>query len=113
MQTTIIGTDVYLEVDLAVPGFDNKKWMHLDGTKLKLLSSLGIGDPSDPTNLAAFDDQSRLTSLTVKVPPLSADRPASTTTVTLSDFGAPVTIAAPAKAQTQEAPANLYAALGG
>lgn len=162
-QVTMVGNNIYLKLDLPIPGLDSKKWIHLDTTKLKSLSSLGLGDPSDPTNLSSYakeivtvqqtapgqyqgtlditkaplptiassvlaqagdaiksvpftattDDQSRLTAMTVKMPPLGTSAPASTTTIAFSDFGAPVTITAPAKSQTQEAPALFYTALGG
>jgi hypothetical protein len=162
-QLRMVGSDIYVKMDMSIPGVDGKKWMHLDTTKLKSLSSLGLGNPSDPTNLGAYskeivsvqqtapgkyqgilditkaplpsitssilaqagdalksvpfeattDDQSRLTSMTVKMPPLGANVPASTTTVKFSDFGTPVSVQAPPASQTQEAPALLYSALGG
>jgi hypothetical protein len=162
-QVTAIGTDVYLKIDLPIPGVDGKKWLHLDATKLTSLTALGLGNPSDPASLSAYskqivtvqqtgpgqyqgtldltkaplpsiassvlaqagdaiksvpfvattDDQSRLTSMTVNLPPLGTSAPASTTTIKFSDFGAPVTVHAPAKSQVQEAPAVFYSLFGG
>jgi hypothetical protein len=162
-QTLVVGTDIYVKSDVAVPGMDPNKWIHLDTTRLKSLASLGLGDPSDPTNVTVYgqelatvqqtspghfvgtlditkaplgsitsailaqagdalksvpfeatvDSQDRFTSITVKMPALGNLVPASTTTVTFSDFGTSVSVQAPAASETQEAPDALYQAFGG
>jgi hypothetical protein len=132
-------------------------------TGRKSLTALGLGDPSDPTNVAAYgkelatvqetspghfqgtlditkaplpsitapllaqagdalksvpfeattDGQDRLVSITIKLPSLGPNVPASTTTVTFSAFGTPVNIQPPSPSETEEAPAIVYQGLGG
>jgi hypothetical protein len=53
-QVTMVGTDIYLKMDLPIPSIEAGKWMHVDITRLKSLASLGLGDPSDPTNLSTY-----------------------------------------------------------
>ncbi|GAA2631213.1 hypothetical protein GCM10010399_74140 [Dactylosporangium fulvum] len=36
---------------LPLPGFDGKKWLKIDPSKVKSMSNLGIGDPKDPVDL--------------------------------------------------------------
>jgi hypothetical protein len=62
---------------------------------------------------ATIDGQGYLTQIVTHMPALGATVPASTTTVTFADLGKSVTIDVPAKADTQEAPAALYAVIGG
>jgi hypothetical protein len=62
---------------------------------------------------ATIDGQGYLTQIVTHMPALGATVPASTTTVTFSDLGKSVTIDVPTQADTQEAPAALYAVLGG
>jgi hypothetical protein len=162
-QITVLGTDMYLKMDVPIQGADATKWIHLDLARLRSLASLGFSDPWDPTNLSAYgkdlitvqqsspgqfqgtvditkaplpsltsallaqfgdafkaipfqattDDEGRLTSLTIQMPALGADIPASTTKMTFSDFGTPVHVQAPPAAQTQEAPDAVYQLFGG
>ncbi|GAB3830278.1 hypothetical protein ACFPIJ_31320 [Dactylosporangium cerinum] len=51
----IVGTDLYLKLNLPVPGVDPKKWMYVDGSKTSL-SKLGLGNPDDPANVKGFAD---------------------------------------------------------
>jgi hypothetical protein len=70
----------------------------------KVLSKLGDKAKAVPGTVT-LDDQGRLSEITVD---LSAVDPAATVKVTYSDYGTPVTINAPPKSQTIEAPASVY-----
>jgi hypothetical protein len=87
----------------------------IDGTKNPAMAgnaaiaTLGDALKSMPFE-AELDDQGRLASLTNHTPAAGAV-PATTTTIVFSDYGKPVQVAKPAAAQTQEIPADFYAAL--
>ncbi|HET6211728.1 MAG TPA: hypothetical protein VFE14_02515 [Micromonosporaceae bacterium] len=53
-----IGTDFYAKIaGLPLPGLDSSKWLHLDGTKVKSLESLGVSNLSDPTSAEQLGKQ--------------------------------------------------------
>ncbi|GAA3302266.1 hypothetical protein Dvina_24950 [Dactylosporangium vinaceum] len=54
-QMLVVNTDMYLKMDLPLPGVDAKKWMYIDGSKTSL-SKLGLGSPDDPANIKNFTD---------------------------------------------------------
>jgi hypothetical protein len=54
-QVMVVNTDVYLKMELPLPGVDPKKWMYIDGSKTSL-SKLGLGSPDDPANVKNFTD---------------------------------------------------------
>jgi hypothetical protein len=90
----------------------------VDITKVPLPSMAsavaGFGDAVKAIPFQArTDDQGRITSLTIQLPALGTAVPASTTTMTFSDFGAPVHVDAPPASQTREAPDALYQIFGG
>jgi hypothetical protein len=59
---------------------------------------------------ATVDERGHLTSITTHVPAV-ASMPATTSKVTLSDFGKPVTITAPPASQVKELPESYYTGL--
>jgi hypothetical protein len=162
-EAITVGTDLWLKLGTPIPGLDPNKWTHIDATKAKSLSALGLSDPSDPTNIGKFGDavvsaektgpgqykgtidltkssaagvssqvlgqmgdaakavpfeatvngDGYVTALTIHMPASGTQVPASTTTMTFGDFGKAPAVKAPEKAQSQEAPQQLYSVLGG
>jgi hypothetical protein len=76
------------------------------GVSVDVLGAKGNSVPFTAT----VDDQGRLTKLTLDLSTI--DPNLGTMTTTYSDFGAPVTVAAPPAAQVVEAPESLLQALG-
>ncbi|WP_433063330.1 hypothetical protein [Dactylosporangium sp. CS-033363] len=153
MEMVVIGTDLYLKMNMAFAGTAAGSWMHIDGQQAGSLTKLGI-NADDPANLSSLPaglvsvektgpgsfkgilDLTRtpagkatmqqlgdaakqidfratvgdghLVALMIIVPS-AIQMPAYTTTLRYSDFGAPVTIAAPAGAKP--APPALLEAL--
>lgn len=54
-QVLIIGGDLYLKLDLPLPGLNKDKWIHLGDSSSGILKSLGMSNPSDPAGLARFN----------------------------------------------------------
>lgn len=51
-QLVRVGADIYAKVEgLTLPGFDNTKWYHLDGSRVTTLAMFGIGEVTDPFGL--------------------------------------------------------------
>jgi hypothetical protein len=61
---------------------------------------------------AGLDDQGRLSALTVQLPPVNG-KPSQPLELLYTDYGAPVDVKRPAPGEITEAPASLYATLGG
>jgi hypothetical protein len=70
----------------------------------KVMSKLGDKAKAVPGTVT-LDDQGRLSAVNID---LSAVDPTASIKVVYSDYGAPVTINAPAKSETVEAPKNVY-----
>jgi len=50
-----IGTDMYLKISgLGLPGLDETKWLHVDGSKVKSLHMFGISSLTDPVGVLAL-----------------------------------------------------------
>jgi hypothetical protein len=50
-----LSTDLYVKIaGLPLPGIDEKKWFHVDASKVKSLASFGVTDLTDPLGLAAM-----------------------------------------------------------
>lgn len=52
-QFIAVGADLYVKLDPPLPGTTAGKWTHIDATRAKSLTALGV-DPSDPTGLGRF-----------------------------------------------------------
>lgn len=53
MDIMLVGTDMYMKLDgMPLPGLTPGKYLHLDATKVKSLTKLGVEDLSDPTQSA-------------------------------------------------------------